>query len=88
VKYYIVVDFSNSNNIQLELDDSSSPNTVKSLLKCLPFTVRINLWGDEIYTDKSPINIGEENSKSLVDLFDVAYWPPGKAICLFYGKPP
>lgn len=44
--------------------------------------------GDEIYTDESPINVGEENSKSLVDLFDVAYWPTGKAICLFYGRTP
>lgn len=25
---------------------------------------------------------------SLVDLFDVAYWPSGKAICLFYGPTP
>jgi len=88
VKYSIEVTIPGLKNIDLELDDSNSPKTVKSFLDNLPFTVGINLWGDEIYTDESPINVGEENSKSLVDLFDVAYWPSGKAICLFYGPTP
>jgi len=30
----------------------------------------------------------EENSKDVVELGDVAYWIPGKAICLFFGKTP
>ncbi len=30
----------------------------------------------------------EENAKPLVELNDVAYWPTGKAICLFYGPTP
>ena len=30
----------------------------------------------------------EESAKSLVQLNDVAYWPTGKAICLFYGFTP
>ena len=30
----------------------------------------------------------EENSREIVDLYDVAYWPTGKAICLFYGPTP
>jgi len=54
----------------------------------LPFTVDLNVWGDEIYTSKSPISQPEENAKSPVELNDVAYWPTGKAICLFYGPTP
>jgi hypothetical protein len=46
------------------------------------------VWGDEIYTSKSPISQPEENAKSPVELNDVAYWPTGKAICLFYGPTP
>jgi hypothetical protein len=88
VKYTIEVEIPKLKNIELELDDSSSPKTVKSFLECLPFTVGINLWGEEIYTDESPISVGEENAKSLVELFDVAFWPTGKAICLFYGATP
>ena len=48
----------------------------------------LNVWGEEIYTNESPINMSEENSKSPVTLNDVAYWPTGKAICLFFGSTP
>ena len=77
-----------NNVITLELNENNSPKTVKSFLSNLPFTVGINLWGEEIYTDESPISEKEENAKPLVDLNDVAYWPTGKAICLFYGPTP
>ncbi|KAG2473499.1 MAG: hypothetical protein NPMRTH4_1290008 [Nitrosopumilales archaeon] len=48
----------------------------------------MNLWGDEIYTNESPIIENEENAKPVVELNDVAYWPTGKAICLFFGPTP
>ena len=88
MKYRIKVEIPKNENINLELDDSLSPQTVKSILEKLPFTVGANLWGQEIYTDESPINVGEENAKPLVELNDVAFWPTGKAICLFYGPTP
>ena len=75
-------------NIEIVLDDSNSPNTTKKLFDSLPFTVGLNLWGDEIYTDESPIIENEENAKPVVELNDVAYWPTGKAICLFFGPTP
>jgi hypothetical protein len=88
MKYKITVDFPKIKTIDLELDDEISPNTVKFFLDCLPFTVAINSWGEEIYTNETPIMMEEENAKSLVDLMDVAYWPSGKAICLFFGPTP
>ncbi len=88
VKYTIEVDIPKFKNIDLELDDTMCPKTVKSFLQNLPFTLGVNLWGDEIYTNESPINVDEENAKDQVDLYDVAYWPTGKAICLFYGPTP
>ena len=86
-KHKISVQIPN-NSISIELDDKNSPKTVNTFLKKLPFTVGINLWGEEIYTDESPISQNEENAKDLLDLNDVAYWPTGKAICLFYGPTP
>ena len=88
MKHKIEVVISNVNNIEIELNDSDSPNTVKKFLDSLPFTVRMNLWGEEIYTDKSPVKENEENAKPLVELNDVAYWPTGKAVCLFFGPTP
>ncbi|MBC8515973.1 MAG: hypothetical protein ISR81_04380 [Nitrosopumilus sp.] len=88
MKHSVIVEIPHSSNILLELDDSNSPKTVNDFIEKLPFTVDLNVWGDEIYTSKSPISQPEENAKSPVDLYDVAYWPTGKAICLFYGSTP
>ncbi|MDH5416012.1 MAG: cyclophilin-like fold protein [Nitrosopumilus sp.] len=88
MKYVVEIKIPNSSTILLELDDEYSPKTVNEFLKKLPFTVDLNVWGDEIYTSKSPISQSEENAKSPVQLNDVAFWPTGKAICLFYGPTP
>ena len=88
MKHKVEVVISKSNNIEIELDDSHSPNTIKKFVDNLPFTVGLNLWGEEIYTDESPMQEKEENAKPLVELNDVAYWPTGKAICLFFGPTP
>ena len=66
MKYRILVKISNSSTIILELDDAESPNTVNKFIKKLPFTVDLNVWGDEIYTSETPITEIEENSKPLV----------------------
>ena len=78
----------NSITVDLELDAANSPKTVESFLQNLPFEVDLNVWGEEIYTSSSPIDMVEENAKSPVSINDVAYWPTGKAICLFYGPTP
>ena len=88
MKHKIEIVIPQLKNIEIELDDSNSPNTVKKFVENLPFTVSLYLWGDEIYTEESPIHEKEENAKLLVELNDVAYWPTGKAICLFYGPTP
>ena len=72
----------------IELDDSRSPKTVKAILDNLPIEVKINRWGDELYTDKTSIVAEEEDAQSEVKPLDVAYWPEGKALCLFYGSTP
>jgi hypothetical protein len=88
MKHKIEIVIPKVENIEIELDDSNSPNTVKKFVENLPFTVGMNLWGEEIYTNESPIKEKVENAKPLVELNDVAYWPSGKAICLFYGPTP
>ncbi|MCH8062608.1 MAG: hypothetical protein IH861_08905 [Chloroflexi bacterium] len=53
----------------------------------LPIEASGSTWGDEIYF-KTPISAEEENAREVVDMGDVAYWPPGKALCLFFGPTP
>ena len=74
--------------ISIELDDSRSPKTVQTILDNLPVEINITKWGDELYTEKTHISANEENAKREVDYLDVAYWPEGNALCLFYGPTP
>ena len=67
MKHTVRVDV-DSSKIILELDDSDSPKTVNEFVEKLPFTVDLNVWGDEIYSSKSPISQPEENAKSPVEL--------------------
>ena len=88
MKKNIVAIITGFENITIELDDTNSPKTCASFLKSLPFSVNAHIWGEEIYTDESPITQSEENAKDLVSLNDITYWPAGKAICLFFGPTP
>lgn len=74
--------------ISIELDDSRSPKTVQAILEKLPVEINITKWGDELYTGRTQISANEENAKKEVDYLDVAYWPEGNALCLFYGPTP
>ena len=89
MKEKISIKFTDSDKTAyIELDDSQSPKTVKAILDNLPIKVKINRWGDELYTDKTSIVAKEENAQSVVKPLDVAYWPEGNALCLFYGSTP
>ena len=88
MKKKILVSIPELENITIELNDTNSPKTCKSILDSLPFSVNAHVWGEEIYTDESPISQSEENAKDLVSINDVAYWPSGKAVCLFFGPTP
>lgn len=74
--------------ILIELDDSRSPKTFQAILENLPVEINITKWGDELYTERTHISAIEENAKREVDYLDVAYWPEGNALCLFYGPTP
>ena len=85
----IIVEFPEIDvRVDIELDYARAPKTVQAILEKLPIEVKINRWGDELYTDTIPVKAKEENARSLVDLMDVAYWPQRQALCLFFGPTP
>ena len=62
--------------------------TANQLWESLPITGRVQIWGDEIYFS-IPLNVEEElDSQETVQAGTVAYWPPGSALCLFWGPTP
>ncbi len=66
------------------LNDSAS---ARAIWNALPIDARGSTWGDEIYFS-IPVNLPEENAEEVVGFGDIAYWPPGKAFCIFYGPTP
>jgi hypothetical protein len=53
----------------------------------LPITASGSTWGDEIYF-RTEIVAVVQDGQEVVDMGALAYWPPGQAICLFFGPTP
>ena len=54
----------------------------------LPLDGSVNLWGKEIYFG-IPLALEEDSTaQDVVELGAIAYWPPGRAFCLFFGQTP
>src|SRR6266446_5260873 len=66
------------------LNDSE---TASAVWKALPLSVAGQTWGDEIYFG-IPVKAESEDPREVVELGDLAYWPPGSAFCIFYGPTP
>ena len=79
----IKIEFENI-SIDAVLNDSETANKIK---KILPISNSVNTWGDEIYFSIG-VNDDENDSKEVVELGDLGYWPPGNAFCLFFGLTP
>lgn len=64
-----------------------NPVTASKILDALPIEGEAIKWGEEyyFYTD---VEIEEENSQQEMEIGDIAYWPAGKAICIFLGSTP
>jgi hypothetical protein len=64
-----------------------NPRTAEAIWSALPMKGSANRWGDEIYFS-IPVNLNEERARTQVEVSNVAYWPPGKALCIFFGPTP
>ena len=68
-----------------ELNDSPS---AKALANALPMQLSMSRWGDEYYGDCG-LNVEEEpQARTLMEVGELAIWPPGSALCIFFGPTP
>jgi len=61
--------------------------TARELWAALPVESEAKRWGDEVYFETS-LTLEEEDPQPVVPSGGVAYWPPGKALCFFFGQTP
>jgi hypothetical protein len=67
---------------EIETNDSK---TALAVLAALPFSGSAQVWKEEVYFE-TPVTKDLEDSTEKVRKGDVAYWPHGKALCIFFGK--
>lgn len=72
-------------SVTAALNDSG---TADLLWDALPLEASANTWGDEIYFRIDVQADEEDGASDVVDMGAVAYWPPGQALCLFFGRTP
>ena len=59
-----------------------------ALLEKLPATVRLSRWGDEYYGDCGVRVAEDDTAKEIMEVGELALWPPGNALCIFFGPTP
>ena len=75
-------------NLRLEGHLSDSP-TGRALAEALPLEGQAQRWGDEIYFPvPQVVQELDDNAAVVVQVGDIGYWPPGRALCLFFGLTP
>ncbi|MDA1297615.1 MAG: cyclophilin-like fold protein [Chloroflexi bacterium] len=62
--------------------------TADALWEALPITARAQTWGDEIYFGVPVEAANDDYAEETVEMGAVGYWPPGSALCLFFGPTP
>jgi len=70
--------------LQAELNDSDAADAV---WKKLPIEGKVTTWGEEIYFD-IPVEMTPGETTTDVNVGTLAYWAPGTAFCIFFGRTP
>jgi hypothetical protein len=62
--------------------------TAEKFKKLLPLELSMSKWGDEYYGDCG-INVEiSSDARDIMEIGELAIWPSGKALCIFFGTTP
>lgn len=62
--------------------------TTDLIAAALPLEGGVHTWGEEIYFE-IPIDAPlADDAVQEVEVGTIAYWPPGRALCIFFGPTP
>jgi hypothetical protein len=83
----IVIETEATGTVLAELDSERCPKTVTAIREALPIEAVARRWGEEVYFEV-PAVVEPEAPVELVAAGDLGYWPPGQAMCIFFGPTP
>ncbi|MFC1570841.1 cyclophilin-like fold protein [Candidatus Omnitrophota bacterium] len=72
-------------SLEAELNDNSVSN---GILERVPIASTVSTWGDEIYFTIPQVRASGAYGTIDVESGDVAFWPEGNCLCVFYGRTP
>lgn len=71
--------------LRAQIDDTPIGRQVAA---ALPIRAHAQVWGEEIYFG-IPVKLDNApGAGTEVEIGDLAYWPPGSAFCIFFGRTP
>ena len=76
-----------SGQVKLTAKLNDSPSA-KALMKMVPLKSSMSRWGDEYYGDCGLEVKEEPRARTLMKVGELAVWPPGSALCIFFGPTP
>ena len=76
-----------SDEVELTAQLNDSPSA-KALVQNLPLELQMTRWGDEYY-GACGVSVQEgPDARELMEVGELAIWPPGSALCIFFGPTP
>ncbi len=69
------------------LAELNNTKTASAVSEALPFESIAHRWGEEVYFE-IPLDLEPEDGKEILEVGDIAYWSPGKSMCIFFGPTP
>ena len=85
--FSLEVEFKGGHKVVAALRHPPTP-TVKQLATRLPFQSTAHRWGDEIYFEAPFHSDLEADARKEMEVGEVAFWPEGDAIAIFFGPTP
>lgn len=71
--------------LRAELNDTP---TAHAILSAAPLEVHMGRWGDEYYGACDIEAALEDRAREAMEIGEIAFWPPGNALCIFFGPTP